>query len=35
MEECGIPLDPRELVEFARWITPAGAPRRYDTRFFV
>ncbi len=35
LEECGIPLDPRELVEFARWITPAGAPRRYDTRFFV
>ena len=35
LEECGIPLDPRELVEFARWITPVGAPRRYDTRFFV
>jgi 8-oxo-dGTP pyrophosphatase MutT (NUDIX family) len=35
LEECGIPIDPRELVEFARWITPEGAPRRYDTRFFV
>jgi 8-oxo-dGTP pyrophosphatase MutT (NUDIX family) len=35
LEECGIPLDPRALVEFARWITPVGAPRRYDTRFFV
>ena len=35
LEECGIPVDPRELVEFARWITPEGAPRRYDTRFFV
>jgi 8-oxo-dGTP pyrophosphatase MutT (NUDIX family) len=35
LEECGIPVDPLELVEFARWITPEGAPRRYDTRFFV
>jgi 8-oxo-dGTP pyrophosphatase MutT (NUDIX family) len=35
LEECGIPIDARELIEFARWITPAGAPRRYDTRFFV
>ena len=35
MEESGIPIDARELVEFARWITPVGAPRRYDTRFFV
>ena len=35
LEECGIPIDARELVEFARWITPEGAPRRYDTRFFV
>jgi 8-oxo-dGTP pyrophosphatase MutT (NUDIX family) len=23
------------LVYFAHWITPAGQPRRYDTRFFV
>jgi 8-oxo-dGTP pyrophosphatase MutT (NUDIX family) len=35
LEECGIPVDARELVDFARWITPDGAPRRYDTRFFV
>ncbi|HUI47676.1 MAG TPA: NUDIX hydrolase [Acidimicrobiia bacterium] len=35
LEEAGIPLDARDLVEFARWITPEGAPRRYDTRFFV
>ena len=35
MEESGIPVDPHALIEFARWITPVGAPRRYDTRFFV
>ena len=35
LEECGIPIDARELIEFARWVTPIGAPRRYDTRFFV
>ena len=34
-EEAGIPLDPRDLIAFARWCTPEGAPRRYDTRFFV
>ena len=35
LEECGIPIAPDSLVEFARWITPEGAPRRYDTRFFA
>lgn len=24
-----------ELIYFSHWITPLGAPRRYDTRFFV
>jgi len=35
LEEAGIPLDPAALVEFGRWVTPPGGPRRYDTRFFV
>jgi 8-oxo-dGTP pyrophosphatase MutT (NUDIX family) len=35
LEEAGIPIDPQELLAFARWCTPEGAPRRYDTRFFV
>ena len=28
-------LDLRALVPFGRWITPIGAPKRYDTWFFV
>jgi len=28
-------LDTAALVPFARWITPLGERRRYDTRFFV
>jgi len=27
--------DPGALVPFGRWITPHGAPKRYDTWFFV
>jgi 8-oxo-dGTP pyrophosphatase MutT (NUDIX family) len=35
LEEAGIPVDPATLTEFGRWVTPEGAPRRFDTRFFV
>lgn len=31
----GLRLAADHLVYFSNWITPAGAPRRYDTRFFV
>lgn len=33
--EEGIRLDAGALQVFSRWITPLGAHRRYDTRFFV
>lgn len=31
----GLRLAADRLTYFGHWITPAGAPRRYDTRFFV
>lgn len=31
----GVRLDAGGIHHFSRWITPVGAPRRYDTRFFV
>ena len=31
----GLCLDARRIHYFSHWITPEGAPRRYDTRFFV
>jgi 8-oxo-dGTP pyrophosphatase MutT (NUDIX family) len=35
-EEAGIVLqDPRELVAFSRWITPAEVKIRFDTHFFL
>ena len=31
----GLRLAADQLTYFSHWITPVGAPRRYDTRFFV
>ena len=31
----GLKLPLQQMIYFSHWITPAGAPRRYDTRFFV
>jgi 8-oxo-dGTP pyrophosphatase MutT (NUDIX family) len=31
----GLRLPLQQMTYFSHWITPAGAPRRYDTRFFA
>jgi 8-oxo-dGTP pyrophosphatase MutT (NUDIX family) len=31
----GLRVDASAVRPWARWVTPAGEPRRYDTRFFV
>jgi 8-oxo-dGTP pyrophosphatase MutT (NUDIX family) len=35
LREHGLAIDPEALRPWARWVTPAGEVRRYDTRFFV
>lgn len=35
LADADLELDPARLHVFAHWITPHGAPRRYDTWFFV
>ncbi|MGQ0752026.1 MAG: NUDIX hydrolase [Betaproteobacteria bacterium] len=35
MDAEGLRLAVDQLVYFGHWITPVGAPRRYDTRFFI
>lgn len=31
----GLAVDPTGITPWARWVTPIGEPRRYDTHFFV
>src|SRR5438552_2713492 len=35
LEETGARVDPATLIDVGRWITPAFAPRRFDTCFFL
>ena len=35
LEECGLAVDPAELVAFSHWVPPAITARRYSTWFFL
>jgi 8-oxo-dGTP pyrophosphatase MutT (NUDIX family) len=35
LRQEGLKLPLQQMTYFSHWITPVGAPRRYDTRFFV
>lgn len=35
LRDEGLRLPLAQMRYFSHWITPAGAPRRYDTRFFI
>jgi glyoxylase-like metal-dependent hydrolase (beta-lactamase superfamily II)/ADP-ribose pyrophosphatase YjhB (NUDIX family) len=34
-EEIGVKVEPSALIEVGRWVTPAFAPRRFDTYYFL
>ncbi|MET0902770.1 MAG: NUDIX domain-containing protein [Acidimicrobiales bacterium] len=35
LEECGLAVDPADLVPFSHWVPPPVTPRRFSTHFFV
>jgi len=35
LEECGLAVDPEDLVPYAHWVPPDVTPRRYSTHFFL
>lgn len=35
LEECGVTVPPGELLPWDNWVTPIGAPKRFDVHFFV
>lgn len=35
LKDAGLRLEPAPITYFARWVTPEGLPKRYDTRFFA
>ncbi len=34
-EEVGVSLTAEDLAPWARWVTPAAEPKRFDTRFYL
>ena len=35
LEECGLAVDPVDLVPFSHWVPPPVTPRRFSTHFFL
>ena len=35
LEECGLAVDPDDLVPFSHWVPPPVTPKRFSTHFFL
>jgi 8-oxo-dGTP pyrophosphatase MutT (NUDIX family) len=35
LEECGLAVDPEDLVPFSHWVPPPVTPKRFSTHFFL